>query len=248
MSASTASPPQKLLPDEQPLAEYRSLAPLAVVSVILGVASALILTSPLLAPLPVAAIVAAIAALRTISRSGGQLAGSGVAIVGLCLGTFFLGLGLTSHLARQRVLEQRAHEMTAAFLGLLQEGKAREAHQFRQPASNRLSAPEAIKEYYEKNSEAAKELQGFATSPVVKDLTLLGHDANVRFEAVSSATRDGKTDMLVLRYSFQPAGGSAPRKPIYVHVNRRYDEASKRYQWDISGVSDMPPPGLREEL
>jgi hypothetical protein len=247
MSASTASPPQKLLPDEQPLAEYRSLAPLAVVSVVLGVASALIITTPLLAPIPVAAMVAAIAALRTISRSGGQLAGITVAIVGLCLGTFFLGLGLTSHLARQRVLEQRAHEMTDAFLGLLQDGKAREAHQFRQPASNRHSAPEAIAEHYATNQEAAKELQSFVSSPVVKDLTVLGHDANVRFEAVSSATRDGKSDMLVLRYSFQPSSGSTQRNPIYVHANRRFDEASKRYQWDVSGVSDMLPPGLREE-
>jgi hypothetical protein len=247
MSASTASPPEKLLPDEQRLAEYRSLAPLAVVSVVLGVASALILTSPLLAPLPVAAMVAALAALRSIARSSGQLAGNGVAIVGLCLGAFFLGLGLTTHLARQRVLEQRAHEMTDAFLGLLQDGKAREAHQFRQPAANRLSSPEAIKDYYEKNTEAAKELQSFVTSPVVKELTVLGPDAKVQFEAVSSATRDGNTNMLVLRYSFQPAGGATQRKPIYVHVNRRFDESSKHYQWDISGVSDAPPPGLREE-
>jgi hypothetical protein len=127
MSASIATPPERLLPDEQPLAEYRSLAPLAIVSVVLGIASALILTSPLLAPIPVAAIVAAIAALRSISRSNGQLAGSTAAVAGLCLGTFFLGLGLTTHLARQRVLEQRAREMTTGFLALLQDGKAREA-------------------------------------------------------------------------------------------------------------------------
>jgi hypothetical protein len=78
-------------------------------------------------------------------------------------------------------------------------------------------------------------------------LTVLGRDAHVQFEAVSSATRDGKSDMLVLRYSYQPTGGSTARKPIYVHANRRFDEASKRFQWDISGVSDVPPPGLREE-
>ena len=59
MSATTK--PEVLRSDEQPLAHYRSVAPLAVVAVILGVASSLILTTPLLAPLPVAGLIVGIA-------------------------------------------------------------------------------------------------------------------------------------------------------------------------------------------
>src|SRR5437868_12537851 len=108
MSASTATKPDTLLPDEQSVAHYRSVAPLAIVTVLLGIASALILTTPLLAPVPVAAIVVGIAALRAIRRSGGELAGQAPAIAGLCLATFFLGFGLTRHLYRQSVLEEQA--------------------------------------------------------------------------------------------------------------------------------------------
>src|SRR5436190_1666991 len=179
MTASTASPPHSLLPDEQPLAQYRSIAPLAVVALVLGIASALILTTPLLAPLPVAGIVAAIAALRAIGASGGQLAGRSVAIAGLSLATFFLGFGLSRHLARQAVLEQRAHEMADVFLELLQEGKSKEAHQFRQSPSVRISAPAAIAEHYEKNAEAAKELQGFVASEGVRGLIARGRGVNL---------------------------------------------------------------------
>src|SRR5262245_11062675 len=108
MSAPPLTTSQSLLPDEQSVAHYRSIAPLAVVTLVIGFASALILTTPLLAPVPIAAIVAGIAALRTIRTSGGQLAGRVPAIAGLCLATFFLGFGLSQHLARQVALEGRA--------------------------------------------------------------------------------------------------------------------------------------------
>src|SRR5256885_5271102 len=153
MSALPLTTPHGLLPDDQPVAHYRSVAPLAVVTLVLGFSSALILTTPLLAPVPVAAIVVGIAALRAIRTSGGQLAGRVPAIAGLCLATFFLGFGLSRHLARQSALEQRAREMADVFLRLLQEGRSQEAHQFRLSPVLRITAPEALVEHYEKNVE-----------------------------------------------------------------------------------------------
>jgi hypothetical protein len=246
MSASTVSKPPPLRSDEQPLAGYRSVSPLAVLAVCLGLASALILTTPLLALVPVAGIVVAAVALRAIGSSGGQLAGRVPAICGLCLATFFLGLGMSQHLVRQTVLEQRAREMSDVFLNLLEEGKAKEAHQFRQVASARITSPEAIAEHYEKNAEAAKELHGFISSPGVKDLIVRGHQADVRFDTVASAVRDGQNDMLMLKYTYLPSGSGSTRQGLWVHINRKFDEGTKRPQWDISGVTTEPPPGREQ--
>src|SRR5262245_19065346 len=113
---STASPPQPRLPDEQPLTQYRSVAPLAILAVGVGLASALILVSPLLAPIAVAGVAASIAALRSIQASQGQLVGRVPALIGLSLATFFLAMGLTRHLAPQSVVEQRARETSDVFL------------------------------------------------------------------------------------------------------------------------------------
>ncbi len=242
MAISTPSKPAQLH-EEQPLAQYRSVAPLAVLAVVLGVASALVLTTPLLAPLPVAAIVVAIAALRAIAAARGQLAGRGAAIAGLYLATFFLGFGLSRHLGRQSELEKVARGMADVFLNLLQDGKPREAHQFRLTPSSRITAPEAIAEHYEKNSEAAGELRTFASSAVIKDLIARGREADVRFEGVSSATRDGKTDMLVLKYSCVPSQPDGPRQFLWLHINRKYDESTKRHDWVIGGFSNTPPMG-----
>src|SRR5437868_5784960 len=170
MSAPTLTKPHTLLPDEQPVAHYRSIAPLAVMTLVLGFASALILTTPLLVPVPVAAIVVGIAALGAIRSSGGQLAGRTPAITGLCLATFFLGFGLSRHLDRQAELEQRAREMADVFIRLLEDGRTQEAHQFRLSPTMRITAPGALTEHYEKNVEASKELQTFVTSTGIKDL------------------------------------------------------------------------------
>lgn len=244
MTSSTAPSPKSLFPDEQPLAQYQSLAPLSFLAVGLGLASALVLTTPLLAPLPIAGVIAGIAALRSIASSRGQLAGQSLAIAGLCLATFFMGLGLSRHLARQGLLAQRAQEMADVFLTLLQEGKSKEAHQFRQSPSLRITSPEAIAEHYEKNQEAAKELQGFVANSPIKDMILLGREVNLRFEGVSSATREGYNDLLVLKYSYN----ANPQKPderqsMWLHINRKYDESTKRHQWEIGGLTTTPPLG-----
>ena len=58
--------------------------------------------------------------------------------------------------------------MADVFLRLLQDGKTQEAHQFRLSPSLRITAPEAIAEHYEKNVEAAKELQTFVLRPALR--------------------------------------------------------------------------------
>jgi len=231
--------------DELPVAEYRSLASLAIVSLGLGLSAALMLVSPLLAPLPVAGIVTAIAALRAIRTSKGELAGAGLAIAGLSLSVFFLGFGLTRHLGRQGTLEERGREVAGVFLDLLMEGRVREAHQFRQSPTTRITAPEAIAEHYEKNKEAAQELESFKNSAIVKDLMRRGKEADVQFDSVQSSTRDGQSDMLVLKYSYLPEA-NGERKPLWIYINRRYDDGSKRFQWDVGGVQNTPPFGVTE--
>jgi len=248
MSAQTAAPPQPHLSDEEPVAQYRSISPTAIGAVALGLASALILTTPLLALIPVAAIVVAIVALRGIAASEGQLAGRSVAITGLCLATLFLGIGLTRHLARQRLLEKRAREMSDVFFDLLEKGNLQAAHQFRQSPTLRITSPDAIAEHYASNQEAAKDLQTFGTSPGIKDIVALGKQADVRFEGVWSATRDGMNDTGVLSYSCQKSGGKPDeRQPLWVHIYRKYDESTKRNEWEIGGVQNTAPLGATQD-
>jgi hypothetical protein len=34
------------------------------------------------------------------------------------------------------------------------------------------------------------------------------------------------------------------RQPMWIYVHRRYDEGSKRFQWEVGAVQTTPPPGV----
>jgi len=243
VTASTVTSDRPLWPDEKSLAEYRSVSGMAVAAAGLGIVSAVVLVNPLLAPVPIAAFIAAVVALRSIGNSGGQLVGRIPAYAGLCLATFFLGWGFAAHLARQSLLEQRGKEAADGWLELLMQRKPEQAHQFRQSAASRLSSPEAVADHYNNNKEAADDLKAFVSSAGVRDLMTFGADAEVQFEGLVTSLHEGFSDILVLRYSYaKPAG---ERQPIWVHLSRRYDETTKRPEWEISGLSTTPPAGTQ---
>jgi hypothetical protein len=247
MSAPAAISPKSLQPDEQPLVEYQSVSRAAVVALVLGLASAIILATPLLVPVAVAAVITAAIALRAISLSDGQLAGRWAALTGLCLAMLFLGWGFAQHVSRQSTLVGRARQTADVWIDLVQAGKLKEALQFRQPVASRLTTPEALAEHYEKNAEAAQELKGFTTNQGVKDLSSLGQKANVRYEGLTSAVSEGFSDRLVLRYSYDKPGASGVRQPLFMHINRRTNETTKMAEWEIVATDVNPPPGTEKQ-
>ncbi len=72
--------------------EYVAVNGMAVVTLIMGVASALSLFDPVLLTIPVITVILAILSIRQIRRSNGTQTGTGLAILGLVLGLLFTGL------------------------------------------------------------------------------------------------------------------------------------------------------------
>src|SRR6478609_9706549 len=114
MSAPTAIPREPLHSDEQPVSQYRSISRAAVAALGVGLVSVVVLVNPIMAPVAVAAIVTGYVALRTIQASGGQLIGTTAATIGLCLGTLFLGWGVSRHFSRQFGLVDNSKRMAEA--------------------------------------------------------------------------------------------------------------------------------------
>lgn len=235
-------PRESLRPDEQPVSQYRAISRAAVAALGLGIVSSIILINPILAPVGVVAILVAVAALRTIARSEGQIIGQTPAIAGLCLATLFLGWGVTRHFSRQTILESSARSLADGWIQLVQDGKLQEALQLRQAPASRITAPDALAEHY-KNPEAAKELQQFGSQNVVKDLLTLGQRAHVRFEGFAYAVREGFDDRLALKYTYDLSSAPDGRQPFWIHLNRRMDSVSKRAGWQVDGATPHPPQG-----
>lgn len=241
MSVTTAGPTKSLRPDEQPMAHYRAVSRMAIFAAGLGLASGLVLASPLLAPIPIAAVVIALLALREIGRSEGQIVGKSVALAGLGLATILLSCSLARHFSRTMVLESEARRIADAYLDLLQRGLPQEALQFRQSSSMRIFDKQALAERFAKDPEAAKELQAFNALRVVQDMKQLGEGAEVRFERVTVSLQDGFTDRLVLKFSYERPGGKRERQFFWMHVVRQLDDSSKRPEWQVTGI-DLTAP------
>ncbi len=123
-SLSTDAPMDHFDADE--LGQYRSLSSLAVVSVVLGVFSAITFASPMLIVVPLAAAATALLALRSIATSGGGLSGRRLALVGLTLSVMFGVAAFARITVRDSLLKQQADQVCQQWLGLASNGQVDE--------------------------------------------------------------------------------------------------------------------------
>jgi hypothetical protein len=106
---------------------YRPVSGLAVAALVMGVLSALALTSPLLWGLPLLGVLLAVVALRDVSREGAEKAGRAAALAGLALAIGFGMQALTGRLVARWLMADRARAVTAAWLDAIRDGKLVEA-------------------------------------------------------------------------------------------------------------------------
>lgn len=239
MSVSSTAP-NPLHSDEQSVAQYRSVSRTALVALGLGIASALALASPVLSPIALFAIVAAVISLRGIRQSGGQVVGRVPAILGLGLAMFFLGWSTAHSFSRENALEGRAREFAEAWLTLVAHGELQQADQMRIPAHTRMQSGEAIKEFYEQNPDAAKGLTNFFSTPVMKDFLAKGSDVEFRFDSLDGSERDAESDIMTLKYTYDRPGGPNVERPLWIRIKREFYSDEEPVEWTIETVLGQP--------
>jgi len=104
--------------------QYRSLSSLAVVAFVLGLCSLLTFVSPLMLVVPLAAVAAALLALKGISASAGSLSGGKLALVGLTLAICFSTASFARLKIRDRILQQQADRVGRQWLALAAQGRS----------------------------------------------------------------------------------------------------------------------------
>ena len=176
-TSQTASTPAFHDDDSEQTSNYRSLSVLAIISLVFGIASPLVLWGPLLMAIPLLGIAISLLALRNIATSGGALAGRWAAITGLAL---CIASVVTPHSRDfvQRWLRAGDSEKAGRhWLTLLAEGNTEEAMRLTIDG-NRGQAPA------EPGAPPPKETpyQRFQNEPVVKAVTAMGAGAEITFE------------------------------------------------------------------
>lgn len=219
-------------------ADYRPLSLTALFAVLLGLASGLALVDPLLAIVPLAAIVLAVVALRRIASASGGLSGRRLAVSGLCLAALFLGWGLAKHFYHQAHVASQAREFADDWLWVLSAGDLPRAFQlhvareYRQDPHSIKPQPSMIK------SDPNLEMTDFYDDPALKEFLAAGPDVRFRFEEVVRQTRDGLSNQVVLKYTFD---GDSGRVPLWITVRRTFGNSYRRADWELYSAQHVPP-------
>lgn len=180
--------------------EYRTLTPLAVVGLILGLCSPLAFLSTLLVIVPLLGIVVSLAALRRIASSDGSVIGRPAAVVGLVLSTICASAIPAQAAGMRWLMNRQAQPIAKQWFDLLAEGNPHEALELKSPPQERRLLGSALPEYYASDETAYKTLQDFVNDPrdpTVHTLLALGDKATVRYydDAGFGRMRDGRVQI-----------------------------------------------------
>ncbi|RIK74312.1 MAG: hypothetical protein DCC67_16720 [Planctomycetota bacterium] len=106
---------------------YRQVSPAAVVALVLGVGSLVALVGPAFFLVPVAAVGVALLALGRIRRSGGALAGEGLARLAIALAIACTAAALVRQSVRDNLMQRQAVQTAQEWLDRLAKGRIKDA-------------------------------------------------------------------------------------------------------------------------
>jgi hypothetical protein len=220
---------------------YRALSILAMVSLGLGLLSAVAIASPILGIVPLVAIVVSGVALRRIALDSERLSGRWMAMVSLVLASLFMGWGLSRDFSRRERFFTHARKFADDFLEVLNRRAGYAAHQLKVQRKYRMDPNINLDAAYQQDENASREYEAFVGESPVKEILEASPNARFEFVGFLRHTPSGFVDTVFLQYSYQtPTEG---RRPFWIKVRRTYSNLSDRADWNIEDVSIRRPAG-----
>lgn len=201
--------------------EYREISRLAVVALVLGIFSVLAIFTSVLWIVPVLAIVFGLVAFYQISRSD-VLTGKTMAMVGMALAAIWLGASVTQTTIQAASFKAHSREMAADWLGLILEGKLKEAHQLTQHPAARAPFKMSLASFYAEEDIRQEGLEAFEKQDAVKNIQKHEGELEAKFlRDVSSSISEGR------RYG--------------THLFQIVDKQTGKPLWDVKVTMERQP-------
>lgn len=224
-----------------PIKEYRALSAWAMVALILGLLSGVVLASPLLGFVPLIAMVVGGLALRQIWLDSDHLSGRWMAVVPFILAPLFMGWGFSREFSRRERFFAHAHQFADEWLSILNRNEPYFAHQLRMPARDRLDPHMNFEVAYQRDEKATESFKMFQESSPVKELLAAAPDVEFQFEEFLRHKHEGFVDSVTMQYAVESP--SIGKFRIWITVRRTYSNYIGRADWNISEVSTQKPRG-----
>lgn len=242
--------------------EYASLDPLAVIALILGIASigAVVFSSLFLGAGILAVIFGVISLIRVVG-SDGVLAGKGIATVAVALGLLFSSLQIGYAKSREAKIQQAGKEIALKWLELVQNGKLNEAHQLTKIYWNR-EVPgtdlekhygETVKSFEEQDmkemmntGQMAGQIGGtpfdertdFFRTNLMATIIEQGKECDFEFVRALTTFRDKQTDYVVLQFNLKYEKDGQPVKELFdITLKRDFYGGPYGTHWAIDMIN-----------
>lgn len=174
------------------------MSPLAVAALAAGIASCLVLFTPLAAMLPLVAIVLAVVALAEIRTSEGHKVGRWPALGGLALAVGFVSQAFATMLAEGMITKQRATATAVAWIDAIREERLDDALAVSSPGALVAAGPDR----HDAALDPEARLQAFRALPEVTAVAGCGDTRP--HQLVVERSEEG----WVVRFSLEPCGSA----------------------------------------
>ncbi len=219
-----------------PQQDYRTVEPLAVVGLVLGMISVF---SMLGGPVWLLAGVAAVVNLLALRRIGSDSnrSGRGAALAGLALSVVFGVAPGAQILSSRLILSRQAREVSDQFFEFLREQNPEKAMMLRFAPDKRRPFDETSWTYFRNNKESRGHLVGFVNTPVVRTLLTLGPKADIRFYKTNGVATEGSRGLVDYYYTVTYPDGDK-KKTFFVDVlmERKPTHNPGINPWRVMGI------------
>ncbi|MBN1852612.1 MAG: hypothetical protein JW829_07800 [Pirellulales bacterium] len=232
--------------DDQ-LADYEAPSGLAIVGLLLGFASSLVLWRSLLLIVSAAAIFMNVLALCRIRASDGRLTGRRAAILGLCLAILFATAAIARVATRHALIVYHARPLADQFFMALASNEPHKAMQMMEYPANRKPLDATLWDHYRTDDEARQNLIKFVEYPLIRTLLALGDACEVRFYqsgSVQQILNSLEAVTLVYAVTYNDAG---QKKSFFVSVrlDRSGRDSDRNPRWRITTFHVLNEPPFR---
>jgi hypothetical protein len=214
--------------------KYSQLAPLAVIALLLGMASLLALIGPLFFLVPAAAIGIALLALGKISQSDGALSGAVLARVGMALATICLVAALVRGEVRDRMLKEQAGATAQRWLELMTAGNTVDARALLtgDAAGQLVPRPEPGAEPKPREELERMARERLEQDPLVRDFAGVD-EPHIEVETLSEPMFDGgRTIVGTTLFLADPASGDHRHVQLQMSRNKFYEAEGEPWRVD----------------
>ena len=217
--------------------EYRSVHPIAVLTIVSSIFVPLALLTEVLWIAPVITVVFGVFALRFLANAPEKIGRKGV-LVALALAVFFGSWAPARYFSRQQWLYQKARGYADAWLELVQQQKLYKAHQLHLHWSQRVAEGVSLDDFYSKLPYTDNEFYTFFETTALKAITgLKEHDGTIEFYRAFGYERYSSRDIVELQYLVEFEHENRREKiTIYIMMARQLDVASGDRQWRVDRV------------